>query len=83
MSKKMTSAEHFNAIDIALRNLEGVIDAIRNIQNVEISKLFHRAQKWESLEHQIIILEAGIGAGGEGISNALQVNDWLVAIKTN
>ena len=40
MSKKMTSIECFDAIDVALENLEGVIDAVRNIQNEEILELF-------------------------------------------
>ena len=43
MSKKMTSPECFDAINVALRNLKGVADVIRNIQNVEIPKLFQRA----------------------------------------
>ena len=40
MSKKMTSVEHFDAIDVALKNFEGVADAVRNIQNEEIPELF-------------------------------------------
>ena len=40
MSKKMTFAERINAIDVALGNLEGIADTIRNIQNEEIPKLF-------------------------------------------
>ena len=40
MSKKTMFIEHFNAIDVALKNLEGVVDAVRNIQNEEILELF-------------------------------------------
>ena len=40
MSKKMTSDENFNAINVTLENLKGVTNAIRNIQNEKILKLF-------------------------------------------
>ena len=40
MSKKMTSFEHFDVIDVALKNLEGITDVERNIQNKEILELF-------------------------------------------
>ena len=40
MSKKITFAKHFDVIDVTLKNLEGVADVVRNIQNEEISKLF-------------------------------------------
>ena len=43
MSKKMTSIECFEAIDVALKNLEGGADVVRNIQNKEIPELFRRA----------------------------------------
>ena len=83
MSKKMTSAKCFDAIDVALENLEGVTDAVRNIQNKEIPEIFWWAQELESLEHQITILKVGMTASGEGTNDALQVNDQLVAIETN
>ena len=70
MSKKMTSTECFDAIDFSLENLKGVANAVRNIQNEEIPKLFQRAQEWESLEHWITILEADTRVGGKGISDA-------------
>ena len=33
MSKKMMSTKLFDAIDVALRNLKGITDVVRNIQN--------------------------------------------------
>ena len=45
MFKKMTFAKCFDEIDVALKNLEGVVDAIRNIQNEEILELFRRVQE--------------------------------------
>ena len=43
MSKKMTFVEYFNVIDIALENLEGVVDVIRNMHHEEICELFRKA----------------------------------------
>ena len=40
MSRKMMYVECFDAIDVVLGNVEGVADAVRNIQNEEISELF-------------------------------------------
>ena len=31
MPKKMTSTKHFDAIDVVLENLEGVVNAVRNM----------------------------------------------------
>ena len=65
----MTFAECFDAIDVALKNLEGVTNAIRNMQHEEIPKLFWRAQEWESFKHYVTILEVSMGVDGEGTSD--------------
>ena len=83
MSKKMTSAECFDAIDVALGNFKGIADAVRNIQNKKIPELFWQAEEWESLVHQITILEASTEICGAETSDAPQVNERLDAIETN
>ena len=40
MSKKMVSVECFDTIDATIENLKGIVDAVRNIKNEEIPKLF-------------------------------------------
>ncbi len=82
MSKKMTSAERFEAIDVAIGNLEGLSDTVKNLQNEEIPELFRRAQEWESLEQRVSNLEAGMRVGDQGNGDVPQVEERLVAIET-
>ena len=45
MFKKMTSIECCDVIDVALNNLEGVVDVVSNMQHEEILELCQRPKR--------------------------------------
>ena len=55
----MTSIECFDAINVALRNLKGVADAVRNIQNEEILKLFDESKSGSLLSTESQFSKSG------------------------
>ena len=81
MSRGMTNAQRFEAIETALGNFEGVRDAIQTMQDEEIPELFRRAQEWESLDRRVKTLEAGKGVEASGSGSSPQVEERLGMIE--
>ena len=79
----MMPIECFDAIDVAIGNLKGVINIVRNIQCKEILELFQSAKEWESLKYRVSNLEVGAGVNGTRTSDVLKVNEQLATIENN
>ena len=78
MSRGMTNAQQFKAIETVHEDFEGVRDAI---QTEEILELFRMAQEWESLDRRVKTLEANKEVKASGNSESPQVGKRLIVIE--
>ena len=81
ISREITNAQQFDAIETTLRDFEGVSDIVQTMQTKEVPELFKRAQEWESLYPWVKTLEASKGVKGPRSGESPQVKKRLIVIE--
>ena len=66
MSRGMTNAERFAALESAIGEFEGVGEAVRQMQTEELPDLYRRTLEWDSLNQRVMTLEVNKGVEGSG-----------------